>query len=298
MKLMKNPALLFLTFLLFNCSGENPGSEVFKIVEGRNIISGHGMVVSAHEESSFIGASILKKGGNAVDAAIATEFALAVCYPEAGNIGGGGFMVIRMSNGTSDIIDYRERAPMHASRDMYLDPSGNVINGLSTETHLSAAVPGTVDGMIKVHKKYGKLGFREVIQPAIDLAKDGFHITESQAKSLNQNREYFLSKNAVRPSFVKDSAWKAGDMLRQPDLAATLERIRDHGRNGFYSGKTAELIIKEMRRGNGIVIAQDLSGYQAKFRKPLTCEYRGYRIISVPPPSSGGIILCQLLWHD
>ena len=281
----------FFAILLITGCHETPSP----VITGRNITAEHGMVVSAHPEASKTGISILQKGGNAIDAAVATEFALAVCYPEAGNIGGGGFMLIRMNDGSTDVIDYREKAPLGASRDMFLDEKGNLTEGSSTETRLAAGVPGTVDGMIRVHEKYGRLSFREIIQPAIDLATKGFPVTEGQAKTFNSNREYFLRMNASRPAFVKDGEWRAGDILRQPELAATLERIRDNGRDGFYSGKTAEMIINEMKRGNGIISARDLDEYEAVFRKPLSGEYRGYRIISIPPPSSGGIILLQLL---
>jgi gamma-glutamyltranspeptidase/glutathione hydrolase len=253
------------------------------------------MVVSAHPESSRIGVAILRKGGNAVDAAVATEFALAVCYPEAGNIGGGGFMLVREADGTTDLIDYREKAPGKASRDMYLDASGSVIEGLSTETHLASGVPGTVDGMVNIHSKYGVLSFRDVIQPAIDLARKGFPVTEGQAADFNSNRQNFITKNITPPAFVKDAPWIAGDTLRQESLALTLERIRDRGRDGFYSGTTARLIAKEMQRGNGIITGMDLSDYRASFRDPLADEYRGYRIISASPPSGGGIVLLQIL---
>jgi len=284
-------AISFLSILLILGCRETPSP----VITGRNITAEHGMVVSAHPEASRTGISILQKGGNAIDAAVATEFALAVCYPEAGNIGGGGFMLIRMNDGSTDVIDYREKAPLGAFRDMFLDEKGNLTEGSSTETRLAAGVPGTVDGMIRVHEKYGRLSFREIIQPAIDLATKGFPVTEGQAKTFNNNREYFLKMNASRPAFVKDGEWRTGDILRQPELAATLERIRDNGRDGFYSGKTAEMIINEMKRGNGIISGRDLAEYEAVFRKPLSGEYRGYRIISIPPPSSGGIILLQLL---
>ncbi|MBK7627605.1 MAG: gamma-glutamyltransferase [Bacteroidales bacterium] len=253
------------------------------------------MVVSAHPESSLIGTKILQAGGNAIDAAVATEFALAVCYPEAGNIGGGGFMVIRLADGNTDVIDYREKAPLSASRDMYLDKAGNVIEGLSTDTHLASGVPGTVDGMITAHSRYGVLPFKDVIQPAIDIAEKGFPLTRGQAVRLNVAKTIFLARNASRTSFIKDSLWKEGDTLVQKDLAGTLRLIRDFGRDGFYSGKTARLIVKEMKRGNGIVSEQDLNGYKSVTRDPLTSDYKGYRVITVPPPSSGGIILIQLL---
>jgi len=282
-------------FLIFVSCSVKPGKERTRFLEGRNIIADSGMVVSAHRESSRIGISILQKGGNAIDAAVATEFALAVCFPEAGNIGGGGFMLIRTSDGRTDVIDYREKAPSEAARDMYLDKSGNVTDGKSTDTHLASGVPGTVDGMITAHLKYGKLPFREVIQPAIDLAEKGFKITEGQTRDLNSNRRLFIERNSFRPAFVKDSLWKEGDVLIQSALAETLKRIRDHGREGFYSGKTARLLIREMKRGNGIVSEQDLKDYRSVSRMALTADYKGFRIITVPPPSSGGIILIQLL---
>jgi gamma-glutamyltranspeptidase/glutathione hydrolase len=178
---------------------------------------------------------------------------------------------------------------------MYLDKSGNVSEGMSTETHLASGVPGTVDGMINAHSKYGKLPFKEVIQPAIDIAEKGFPVTGRQADDLNSNRKVFTERNSFRPAFVKDSPWKEGDTLVQSDLAVTLKRIRDFGRDGFYSGKTASLIIREMNRGNGIISEQDLKEYHSVSRVPLTADYKGYKIITAPPPSSGGIILIQLL---
>ncbi len=279
---------------LAGCSGQVKTAKT-EIKEGRGISADSGMVVSAHPESSRIGISILVSGGNAIDAAVATEFALAVCYPEAGNLGGGGFMVIRTSDGKTDMIDYREKAPLKSSRDMFLDREGNVLKGLSTVTHLASGVPGTVDGMIRIHSKYGKLPFKDVIQPAIDMAEKGFPVTLLQANSFNEHKNIFVERNLNPPAFVKDSLWKEGDILKQPQLAETLKRIRDKGRDGFYSGLTARLIVNEMKRGNGIISDDDLSGYQARFREPVQTGYRDYRIISVPPPSSGGIILFQLL---
>jgi gamma-glutamyltranspeptidase / glutathione hydrolase len=286
--------ILLSLIALSGCSIKS-GKEKNTFIEGKNIIVDSGIVVSAHIQSSRIGVSILQKGGNAVDAAVATEFALAVCYPEAGNIGGGGFMLIRTADGKTDVIDYREKAPANASRNMYLDSTGKVLQGLSTNTHLASAVPGTVDGMIKAHSEYGRISFSEVIQPAIDLAEKGFPVSEKQAEDFNSNRKTFLERNGFIPAFVKDSAWKEGDILIQRDLAETLKRIRDNGRNGFYSGKTARLISKEMKRGNGIVSEQDLKEYRSVSRISMKADYKGYRIITVPPPSSGGIILIQLL---
>jgi gamma-glutamyltranspeptidase / glutathione hydrolase len=290
-----NKYFLFLIIAVLSGCSAGTGTQKNKTAEGSGIVTDSGMVVSAHHESSRIGNEILMKGGNAVDAAAATEFALAVCYPEAGNIGGGGFMVIRMNDGRRDVIDYREKAPLLASRDMYLDSSGNVTEGLSTITHLASGVPGTVDGILQAHSKYGKLPFRDIIQPAIDLAEKGFPLSARQAESLNSNRSGFLARNSLKTAFAGDSLWKEGDYLIQPHLAGTLQRIRDHGREGFYSGTTARLIVKEMQRGNGIITAKDLEDYKSIFRVPIETTYRGYHIITVPPPSSGGIILTQLL---
>jgi gamma-glutamyltranspeptidase / glutathione hydrolase len=291
---MKNCLSFILLLLLSGCTGKT-GNKPFETISDSGISAKNGMVVSAHPESSKIGVEILKRGGNAIDAAVATELALAVCYPEAGNIGGGGFMVIRTSDGRTDAIDYREKAPLAASRDMYLGKNGEVTAGLSTDTHLASGVPGTIDGIISAHLKYGKLPFREVIQPAIDLAEKGFVITSNQVSSLNGNRKAFLERNFKRPAFVKDSLWKEGDILIQSDLAETLKLIRDNGREGFYTGKTASLIIKEMKRGNGIINEKDLSEYRSAWRTPLKGEYRGYNIITICPPSSGGLTLLQLL---
>lgn len=289
---MNRISVILLLLFTWGCSSHQPDD---KYLEGKDITVDHGIVVSTHPIGSETGVSILKKGGNAIDAAIATEFALAVCYPEAGNIGGGGFMLIRKSDGSTDIIDYREVAPGQASRNLYQDESGNIREGLSTDTHLASGVPGTVAGMLLAHSKYGSLPFSELIQPAIDLAEKGFPVTALQAKELNGNRNTFMQRNSSPTPFVKDSLWKEGDILIQKDLARTLERIRDHGRDGFYSGETATMIIEEMQRGNGIITAEDLSDYKADTRSTISTEYRGYKIITVPPPSGGGIILIQLL---
>ena len=285
---------LIISLVLFSCSN-NSRKNNNDIIEGRGIIAKNGIVVSAHPQSSRIGVEILQRGGNAIDAAVATELALAVCYPEAGNIGGGGFMVIRTKDGNVDAIDYREKAPLKASRDMYLDASGIVMEGLSTDTHLASGVPGTIDGIISAHSKYGKLPFKDLIQPAIDLAEKGFPLTRNQAQSLNGTREVFIERNVTWPVFVKDTLWKEGDLLKQPELAATLKLIRDHGRKGFYSGRTAELVVKEMKKGNGIISEQDLKEYKSFWRTPLIGYYRGYKVISICPPSGGGITLLQLL---
>jgi gamma-glutamyltranspeptidase/glutathione hydrolase len=285
---------LVIPVILLSCNiNQNNKSSGF--IEGQGIIAKEAMVVSDHPQASRIGAEILKKGGNAVDAAIATGLALAVCYPEAGNIGGGGFMLIRKNDGTVDEIDFREKAPANSSRDMYLDKSGKVIDGIIMDTQLASGVPGSVDGFISAHEKYGKLPFSELIQPAIDLAEKGFPLSVHQANSFNRNRETFLERNKGGVPFVKDSLWKEGDILKQPDLAKTLIRIRDTGRDGFYSGPTADMIEKEMERGNGTIALSDLKAYKSIWREPLVGYYKGYKIITACPPSSGGIIILQLL---
>jgi gamma-glutamyltranspeptidase/glutathione hydrolase len=285
--------LLSLTISGYGC---RQNADKPEIIEGPGITARNGMVVSAHPEATRIGVKILMDGGNAYDAAVATGFALAVCYPEAGNLGGGGYMVLRSADGKVNSIDFREKAPNQATRDMFLtEPGGDVLRGLSTETHFASGVPGSVDGLIEVHRLFGSLPFRKVIQPAIELAEKGFPLPSGQAASLNGSRKDFLERNLRRPAFVNDSLWKEGDILKQPELAATLRLIRDKGREGFYSGKTADLIVKEMRRGMGLINKTDLADYRSLWRAPLKGDYRGYNLITVPPSSSGGITLLQLL---
>ncbi len=251
-------------------------------------------VSSAHPLASMVGAAMMQKGGNAFDAAIATQLALAVVYPGAGNIGGGGFLLGRKSNGELIGIDYREAAPAKASRDMYLDKNGNVQMALSQTGHLASGIPGTIAGLFAT-LDYARLPFKQLIQPAIDLAEKGFVISEKEAAGLNATKESF-SKFTTRPSaLVKEAKWKAGDTLIQKELAATLKRIQKEGARGFYEGETAKLIVEEMQRGNGIITLDDLKDYTAKLRNPVEFDYRGHRIISFAPPSSGGIIIGQML---
>jgi gamma-glutamyltranspeptidase / glutathione hydrolase len=254
------------------------------------------MVVAEHPLAAMVGEEILRQGGNAVDAAIASQFALAVVYPRAGNIGGGGFMVIRLADGTSNAVDYREKAPAAAHRDMYLDGEGNVLETMSQEGHLSVGVPGSVAGMELAFKKYSKLkDWGKILEPAIRLASEGFAITQSEAERFNEYKEQFQKMNPDARPFVKDGVWKMNDILRQPDLAHTLELIRDKGAAGFYEGETANEIVAEMKRGGGLITLEDLKNYEAKWRKPIIGQYKNYRIITMPPPSSGGIVLMQLL---
>lgn len=254
----------------------------------------NGMVVSAHPAASKVGLDILKKGGNAVDAAVAVQFALAVVYPGAGNLGGGGFLVYRSAGGELATLDFREKAPEKASRDMYLDTAGNAIPEKSLFGHLAAGVPGSVDGMVKAHEKFGKLKWADLIQPAINLAKNGFPVTEKQAGELNELQGSFRKYNPGKNYFIKEN-FKGGDIWIQEDLAKTLELIRDQGREGFYSGEVADYIIAEMAAGGGLISKEDLKNYQAQWREPLIGKYKDYKIITMPPVSSGGIALLQLL---
>jgi len=255
----------------------------------------HAAVVCAHPEASQVGVAVMKAGGNAVDAAVAVQFALAVVYPNAGNIGGGGFMVYRGKRGESDALDYREKAPGKASRDMYLDGKGNPVTDKSLLGALASGVPGSVDGMIKAHNKYGKLKWRKDVQPAIDLAEKGFKVTAQQASELNRHKEGFLKYNRKPVAFVKDEQWKEGDLLKQPELAATLKLIRDKGRAGFYEGPVAAAIVASMSHTSGVITQKDLKEYNSVWRKPVAGNYRGYTVISMPPPSSGGIALLTML---
>ncbi|MDQ1152652.1 gamma-glutamyltranspeptidase/glutathione hydrolase [Sphingobacterium zeae] len=252
-------------------------------------------VVTAHPLASEVGVKILKQGGNAIDAAVAVQFALAVVYPNAGNIGGGGFMLYRDHRGNLDALDFREKAPLKASRDMYLDAKGNVIPELSLYSQLASGIPGSVAGMWEAHRKYGKLQWKDLLLPAIQLAKTGFKISQRQANEFESHKERFVKLNPAGAAIIKTTVWRAGDLFSQEELAKTLERIAIEGRDGFYKGKTADFIVAEMGKGKGIINHQDLLDYQALWRTPISTNYRGHRVISMPPPSSGGTSLLALL---
>jgi gamma-glutamyltranspeptidase/glutathione hydrolase len=283
--------LLFLPALFFLQPGfaQNPDE---KISGG---LYKNGMVVCATPNAAQVGLDILKKGGNAVDVAVAVQFALAVTHPEAGNIGGGGFMVYRSASGKTSTLDFREKAPAAAGPDMYLDGAGKVIPDMSLYTHKASGVPGSVDGMVEAHHKYGKLKWAELVQPAINIARNGFTISRRLASSLNRGREQFVKLNAGKNYLLKDGEWKEGDMLVQQDLAKTLEQIRDKGRDGFYRGVVAGQLVEEMKKGNGLITKADLENYHSVWRNAITGYYKSYKIITMPPPSSGGIALLQLL---
>lgn len=282
----------FLTTLFLLNSYAQPPVKPRSIVEQE---FSHAAVVTAHPLASQIGVDILKKGGNAIDAAVAVQFALAVVYPNAGNIGGGGFMVYRDKDGAVTSLDFREKAPGQAHRDMYLDEKGNPVTNLSLYGQLAAGVPGSVAGMEAAHKKYGSMTWKELIRPAIDLAENGFSITVQQAREFNNYQERFKKFNPNGAAIIRNEEWKSGDLFVQTQLAGTLKRIAEQGRDGFYKGKTADLIVAEMKRGNGIISPVDLANYKAVWREPILGTYKDYKIISMPPPSSGGIALVALL---
>jgi gamma-glutamyltranspeptidase/glutathione hydrolase len=287
---MKRLILLLSVAYLVACTENSQRERVI------GLVTDSAMVVSAHPLASRVGASILRQGGNAVDAAVATQLALAVVFPAAGNLGGGGFMVLRLADGTAVTLDYREKAPAAASPGMYLGEQGEVTEGLSVNGHLAAGVPGTVAGLVEAHRRFGSLPWKDLVQPAIDLARNGFPLTAREANGLNSLRENLEQYNTVTPDFfLRQDEWQEGDTLYLKDLGQTLERIRDFGRAGFYEGKTADDIVAEMKRGRGLITQQDLRDYQAVWRDPLRASYKGYTIITMPPPSSGGIALIQLL---
>lgn len=274
----------------YTLSAQYTDISIVKEVKVKN----KGVVVSAHPLASEAGAKILRAGGNAYDAIVATQYALAVVYPQAGNIGGGGFLVGVKNSGEKFTIDYRETAPRKAAHDMYIDKNGKADTDLSQNGRLAVGVPGSVAGFFAT-LKYGKLPMGQLIQPAIDLAEKGFAVTEQEAGLLNAHKETFQKYNQASNAFVKNTPWKAGDILIQKELAATLRLIQKDGLKGFYEGKTAASLTAEMKRGNGIISPEDLKNYKVAERKALEFDYKGSRIVSMPLPSSGGILLAQML---
>ena len=264
----------------------------------KGVASTTGLVVSVQAMASDVGASILHQGGNAVDAAVATAFALAVTHPSAGNIGGGGFMVVRKPSGDTAIFDFRERAPLQATRDMYLDARGNINRSLTAAGYLAPGVPGTVRGMELAHKKFGKLQWKDVVMPAVKLAEDGFPLSEALARSLNRELEGPMkSFPASVQAYGKPGGgrWAAGDKIVLKDLGKTLRAIATEGADVFYKGWIADCIAEDMKANNGLITKEDLAAYEARQRTPLTGKFRGYDIISMPPPSSGGVGLIEML---
>lgn len=258
----------------------------------------HGMVASVSGIASQVGVEVMKRGGNAVDAAVAVAFTLAVSWPSAGNIGGGGFMLIRLADGTSEVIDYRERAPLAARRDMYLDEKGKPVEDLYENSYLAIAVPGTVAGLALAHRRHGKLPWRALVEPAARLARNGFTVDEYLARSLSGKRttERLSRFPESRRIFLRDGRpYQPGERFRQPELAATLTRIARRGPRDFYEGETARLIVEDMKANGGIITLQDLREYEPSVRQPLRGTYRGYELLTMPPPSSGGTALLQML---
>lgn len=298
------PTLIALAavYITASCTGSAGGRTSYTTIE-RTISSSqpvrakHGMVVSADTIASRVGMEILRDGGNAVDAAVATGFALAVTFPGAGNIGGGGFMVVRFPDGRTTAFDFREKAPLKAHPGMFLDREGRYSRDIHHNSHLAVGVPGTVAGFAKAHESIGKLKWEDIISPAVELARDGFRLTGNRASDLARYvRRGFRDYPASLKAFSKNGEpYVEGEILRQPDLASTLERIMRAGRDGFYRGETARLLVEEMRRGGGLITEEDLALYEAVERTPLLSTYRGYEIIGMSPPSSGGTATIQML---
>lgn len=287
-KIMKKLALLLSFVLLFiQCKKEQIKTPI------KGLITDKAMIVSARQEASKIGIEIMKKGGNAFDATIATHLALAVAYPFAGNIGGGGFLVYRTKDGKVGTLDFREKAPLAASKNMYVDKDNNVIKDKSTLGANAVGVPGSVAGLFKVHEKFGTIPFKDLIQPAINLAKKGVIVTKKQAKALNKYKINFYKAN--NRTIKLDKVWKQGDTIKYLKLAETLERIRDNGRDEFYKGKTADMLVNYLKDLGGIITKEDLEKYEAKWRKPITFNYKNSKVISMSLPSSGGICMAQIL---
>ena len=282
--------LLVTSILCIQCNTKSKTSIPDKSL---GLIAEKAMVVSAREEASKIGVEIMKQGGNAFDAMIATDLALLVSYPVAGNIGGGGFMVFRTKDGSTGSLDFREKAPLAATKNMYLDADGTVNSDASKIGALAVGIPGTVAGLFEVHEKFGTLPFEKLIEPAIQLALNGVVVTEKQAQSLNDHTDDFkIANNRI---ILLDKVWKKGDTIKYLKLAETLKRIKANGRDEFYEGETANIIVDQVQELGGIITKEDLASYVAVWRDPITFMYKEYKIISMPPPSSGGICLAQIL---
>ncbi|MFB9054039.1 gamma-glutamyltransferase [Formosa undariae] len=287
---MKSIYYLFICFLLLlTCKESTPNSKE-KVV---GVTSEKAIVVSARKEASIIGTSILKQGGNAFDAMMATELALAVSYPYAGNLGGGGFMVYRLNNGDIGALDYREKAPMAATKSMYLDKNGEVIPDKSTLGSMAIGVPGTVAGVFAAHKKFGTLPLATILEPVINLAKKGVVVTEKQAKRIQDKRALFQEVN--KDTIIFDADWKVNDTIKYSALSGTLERIMKMGKDGFYKGEVAKTLARFIQDNGGIITEADLTNYEAKWRTPVVFNYDDLKIISMSPPSSGGICLGQIM---
>jgi gamma-glutamyltranspeptidase/glutathione hydrolase len=283
--------LLFAAVLLslFSCREEFP--EVDYTAEKAAVYE-TAAVVGPHPLATRVAEEVLREGGNAIDAAVAMQLAMAVVYPRAGNLGGGGFLVYRPASGEPITLDYRETAPAAADRDMYLDEAGDVVAGRSTLGHLAVGVPGTVAGITAMHERFGSFPFADLVTPAIRYAEEGYRLSESEVNRIKRYHDDFVKLNDATP--FSDTTVRAGTQVQQIELGATLRRIQSEGRDGFYRGETARLIAAEMAGGGGLITTQDLAGYQAKWKAPITKQYGPYRIISMPPSSSGGVALAQM----
>ncbi len=285
---MNMKKIIFLLLAIsINCFGQN------EIKHTTGLIADKAMVVSAREEASKIGIEIMRKGGNAFDAMVATELALAVAYPFAGNIGGGGFMVFRKANGEIGCLDYREKAPLAATKNMFLDKDGKVIKGKSTETALAIGIPGTIAGMFAVNKKYGSMSMSEILKPVIALAEKGVIVTKKQQRTLANYKDAIIKINGENCTFNTNS--KENDTVKYPALSETLKRIAKNGKNEFYKGQSAKILVKYLQEKGAIISLKDLAQYEAKWRTPLSFHYKDLKVISMSPPSSGGICLAQIL---
>ncbi|QDO94896.1 gamma-glutamyltransferase [Formosa sediminum] len=283
---MRKLLYVFIVVLIFtNCKQEEATVPTGLVTE-------KAMVVSAREEASKIGTEIIKKGGNAFDAMVATELSLAVAYPFAGNLGGGGFMVYRKNNGEVGALDYREKAPLAAHKDMYLDSLGNVIPKMSTSGGTASGVPGTVAGVMAVHEKFGKLPLNDIMEPIIALAKKGVVVTKKQAKRLKGTRNRFIEVNGESTKFGQ--LFKEGDTIKYPELAKTLEIIMTEGKDGFYKGEVAQKLATYIQEHGGLITEEDMAKYEAKWRDPIVFDYKELKIISMSPPSSGGVTMNQI----
>ncbi|UPS93024.1 gamma-glutamyltransferase [Bizionia sp. M204] len=287
---MNRLILLLVISVIWSCKN-NP--ETLEKIQNRGLITQNAMVVSARKEASKIGSDILEKGGNVFDAMMATEMALAVCFPSAGNLGGGGFMVYRLHSGETGALDYREKAPLAATKNMYLDSLGNVIPNKSIIGEMAVGVPGTVAGVFEAQRKFGKLSVKDILQPVIDLAKNGYALTEKQQNGINNYDSIFRAVNGKEILYSKNT--KAGDKVKNKQLAKTLERIAFNGKDEFYKGETAQILVDYLSEKGGIITLEDLAKYEAKWREPVAFKYKDINVISMAPPSSGGICLAQIM---
>jgi len=291
---MRRTRIFTWTFILL-CACQPDSATMENGTKVVPVLADSAMVVSAHPLATQVGVDILKQGGNAVDAAVAVQFALAVVYPAAGNIGGGGFIVVRHNTGEVHTLDFREKAPAAATRDMYLDEAGDAVAEMSRQGHLAAGVPGSVAGMFAAHDSLGTMPMEKLLQPAIDLAQNGFVLTEREAAGTNSHLERLATYSTLPNVYTTKEEWQPGDTIRHADLAQTLMSIQKEGKAGFYGGEVADKIIAEMERGGGLITYEDLKAYQAAWREPILTSFNEYNIISMGPPSSGGIALAQLI---